>query len=217
MKWACMAAASRGWRAVVLNMRGCNGLQLTSARGYNAINTSDLHVAVQSIHRCGAGGGPGGCCCVLATSWLQTACRSYDFAYHRSLAFPTAPLICSTQTLHWARPPDHVCTVCCVCVSFPACSRFPAAPLTAAGYSLGSVLLAKYLAEADNGLYIQQQDEQQQGAEASAAAAGVPQYTGSGLVAAALVSPPVCLHTTNSRMGKPNSFKFMYNLAVAYK
>jgi abhydrolase domain-containing protein 1/3 len=43
----------RGWRAVVLNMRGCNGLPLTSARGYNAINTADVHVAVQSIHRCG--------------------------------------------------------------------------------------------------------------------------------------------------------------------
>lgn len=51
VKWACMAAANRGWRAVVLNMRGCNGLPLTSARGYNAINTPDLHVAVQSIHR----------------------------------------------------------------------------------------------------------------------------------------------------------------------
>jgi predicted alpha/beta-fold hydrolase len=51
VKWACVAAASRGWRAVVLNMRGCNGLPLTSARGYNAINTADLHVAVQSIHR----------------------------------------------------------------------------------------------------------------------------------------------------------------------
>lgn len=52
VKWACVAAASRGWRAVVLNMRGCNGLPLTSARGYNAINTADVHVAVQSIHRC---------------------------------------------------------------------------------------------------------------------------------------------------------------------
>lgn len=51
VKWACVAAASRGWRAVVLNMRGCNGLPLTSARGYNAINTSDVHVAVQSIRR----------------------------------------------------------------------------------------------------------------------------------------------------------------------
>lgn len=55
VKWACAAAASRGWRSVVLNMRGCNGLPLTSARGYNAINTSDVHVAVQSIHRCGRG------------------------------------------------------------------------------------------------------------------------------------------------------------------
>eukprot|EP00882_Tetradesmus_deserticola_P027371 GHRQ01030274.1.p1 GENE.GHRQ01030274.1~~GHRQ01030274.1.p1 ORF type:complete len:167 (+),score=41.55 GHRQ01030274.1:322-822(+) len=54
VKWACVAAASRGWRAVVLNMRGCNGLPLTSARGYNAINTADVHIAVQSIHRCGS-------------------------------------------------------------------------------------------------------------------------------------------------------------------
>jgi hypothetical protein len=52
IKWACMAAASRGWRCVVLNMRGCNGLPLTSARGYNAINTADVHLAVQSINRC---------------------------------------------------------------------------------------------------------------------------------------------------------------------
>lgn len=52
VKWACVAAANRGWRAVVLNMRGCNGLPLTSARGYNAIITADVHVAVQSIHRC---------------------------------------------------------------------------------------------------------------------------------------------------------------------
>jgi len=55
VKWACVAAASRGWRAVVLNMRGCNGLPLTSARGYNAINTADVHVAVQSIHRSASG------------------------------------------------------------------------------------------------------------------------------------------------------------------
>lgn len=58
VKWACVAAASRGWRAVVLNMRGCNGLPLTSARGYNAINTADVHVAVQSIHRCAVSPSP---------------------------------------------------------------------------------------------------------------------------------------------------------------
>lgn len=79
--------------------------------------------------------------------------------------------------------------VCCY-------SRFPSAPLMAAGYSLGSVLLTKYVAEADVGLF----------------GAG-----GSGLVAAVLVSPPVCIHSTNSRLSKPTSFEFVYNLAVAYK
>lgn len=117
----------------------------------------------------------------------------------------------------------------------------------AAGYSLGSVLLAKYLAEADNGLYStpdspkQQQRQQQtrfnpkqrqQPANATAASSvmgglgmsacsggeSLPDMQGSGLVAAALVSPPVCLHTTNSNLGRPSRpFKFMYNLAVAYK
>lgn len=97
----------------------------------------------------------------------------------------------------------------------------------AAGYSLGSVLLAKYLAEADNGLYSRQHvplatpDSTKSSAIAASSAAGsesVPEpRTGSGLVAAALVSPPVCLHTTNSKMGRPYTLKFLYNLAVAYK
>jgi hypothetical protein len=112
----------------------------------------------------------------------------------------------------------------------------------AVGYSLGSVLLAKYLAEADNGLYTrtdqqhqhpQQQQQQTSAASAASAAAdgsssssssssdgqapAAAPLRGSGLVGAALVSPPVCLHSTNNKMGKPNSMKFMYNLAVAYK
>jgi predicted alpha/beta-fold hydrolase len=72
VKWACVAAASRGWRAVVLNMRGCNGLPLTSARGYNAINTADLHVAVQSIHRCGLNKYMW--CCSMWGMWLGIRC-----------------------------------------------------------------------------------------------------------------------------------------------
>lgn len=95
----------------------------------------------------------------------------------------------------------------------------------AAGYSLGSVLLAKYLAEADNGMYAQYSQDKGPPAPTTAASSSgsggtgsVPEpNNGSGLVAAALVSPPVCLHTTNTKMGRPNSFKFLYNLAVAYK
>lgn len=115
-----------------------------------------------------------------------------------------------------------LCAPDCRCVSlllFVLCtrSRFPDAPVMAAGYSLGSVLLAKYLAEADNGMY----SEQQQPTPTSSATSNgsvVPEPSnGSGLVAAALVSPPVCLHTTNTKMGQPYTFKFLYNLAVAYK
>jgi hypothetical protein len=85
----------------------------------------------------------------------------------------------------------------------------------AAGYSLGSVLLAKYLAEADNGLYGLQQP--QDGGTGNSSGSVPEPRSGSGLVAAALVSPPVCLHTTNTKMGQPYTTKFMYNLAVAYK
>lgn len=92
---------------------------------------------------------------------------------------------------------SHACCASCAAAA-PVDSRFPGAPLLGAGFSLGSVLLAKYLAEADHGLY-------------SSAGAG------SGLVAAALVSPPICLHATNAKLGRRNSLDFMYNLAVAYK
>jgi hypothetical protein len=89
--------------------------------------------------------------------------------------------------------------------------------MMAAGYSLGSVLLAKYLAEADNGMY-QQQNQPPNVSTNGRSHESVPEpRTGSGLVAAALVSPPVCLHTTNSKMGRPYTAKFMYNLLVAYK
>lgn len=88
--------------------------------------------------------------------------------------------------------------------------------MMAAGYSLGSVLLAKYLAEADNGMYQQQNLPPNLSTNSSHESVPEPS-TGSGLVAAALVSPPVCLHTTNSKMGQPYTAKFVYNLLVAYK
>ena len=31
-KWMCAAAHGRGWRPVVMNFRGCNGLELTSPK-----------------------------------------------------------------------------------------------------------------------------------------------------------------------------------------
>ena len=187
MKWACAAAARRGWRAAVLNLRGCNGLGVSSPRGYSALMTHDVHVALESAAR-----------------------------------------------------------------------RFPAAPLLAVGFSLGSVLLAKYLAEADAGLH--GPSPALAGALAAAAAAGGGgggasgaggQSSGgsgsggsgsgggggagagsgagggagggrwaglsrSGLVAAALVSAPVCLHCTNARLARVGP-DILYNLAVAYK
>eukprot|EP00195_Chlamydomonas_chlamydogama_P012650 CAMPEP_0202908702 /NCGR_PEP_ID=MMETSP1392-20130828/46949_1 /ASSEMBLY_ACC=CAM_ASM_000868 /TAXON_ID=225041 /ORGANISM="Chlamydomonas chlamydogama, Strain SAG 11-48b" /LENGTH=248 /DNA_ID=CAMNT_0049598161 /DNA_START=1 /DNA_END=743 /DNA_ORIENTATION=+ len=49
VKWACAAAASKGWRAVAMCNRGCNGVPLTAPRGYSATNTHDLHRVIQSI------------------------------------------------------------------------------------------------------------------------------------------------------------------------
>ena len=78
----CYSIAAKGWRPVVLNYRGCAGLQLTSPILYCASFTDDVHVAVEEIHH-----------------------------------------------------------------------QFPDAKLFAAGYSLGSLILCKYLAEAANGTW----------------------------------------------------------------
>ncbi|GBF97751.1 hypothetical protein Rsub_10915 [Raphidocelis subcapitata] len=157
IKWACIAAAARGWRAVVLNLRGCNGLDVSSPRGYNALQTHDVHVALSSVSR-----------------------------------------------------------------------RFPAAPLFAVGYSLGSVLLAKFVAEADSGLHgpspavegaARAAAEGKAGSKAHGGGGGGSAWgrlSGSGLVAVALVSAPVCLHCTNARLAAPSP-DLLYNLAVAYK
>jgi len=55
---------------------------------------------------------------------------------------------------------------------------------------------------------------------AAAAAAGVGNrwagLSGSGLVAAALVSAPVCLHCTNAKLARVSP-DILYNFAVAYK
>ena len=52
MKWMCRAAAQRGWRAVVMNYRGCAGLALTTPMCYNAVHTHDIHEAVEHICEC---------------------------------------------------------------------------------------------------------------------------------------------------------------------
>ncbi|EFJ41748.1 hypothetical protein VOLCADRAFT_31576, partial [Volvox carteri f. nagariensis] len=48
-KWVCAAALARGWRAAVLNYRGCNGLPFTAPRGYSATMSPDIFTAVYSL------------------------------------------------------------------------------------------------------------------------------------------------------------------------
>lgn len=178
-KWACAAAANKGWRAAVLNYRGCNGLPMTSPRGYAATMTHDVHTAVASVR-----------------------------------------------------------------------ARFPQAPLFAAGYSLGGVILTKYLAEADCGLHgdfppmpspshppptssssgdsssssnVQRRhsgDEEgrAQEEEEEATPSLLSSWAGnSGLTAAAVVSSPICLTQSSENISKPWTLEYMYNLAIAYK
>ena len=78
----CASIADKGWRPVVLNYRGCAGLQLTSPTVYCASFTDDVHLAVEEIH-----------------------------------------------------------------------TQYPDARVFAAGYSLGSLILCKYLAECGNGTW----------------------------------------------------------------
>ena len=81
-KWMCASIAEKGWRPVVLNYRGCAGLELTSPAVYCASFTDDVHLAVEEIH-----------------------------------------------------------------------TQYPSARVFAAGYSLGSLILCKYLAECGNGTW----------------------------------------------------------------
>jgi predicted alpha/beta-fold hydrolase len=154
----CAELASRGVRPVVLNLRGCGGTELTSGRGYTALQAPDVAVAVGSV-----------------------------------------------------------------------AARFPRAPLLGVGFSLGAVLMAKYVAEADMGLISPHLGVAEGGGSSSnnksaaappAAALQRPATaSGSGFVAIALVSSPVCLHCINARMASPltHPMPFIYNLLVAAK
>lgn len=112
IKWACAAAASRGWRAVVLNMRGCNGLPLTSARGYNAINTGDVHVAVQSIRRYSKGHdssstsatAAAGFQTCLMTSCCSTASSLYQYSHQHSHQHSNARVEQQYNSPPWVLP-----------------------------------------------------------------------------------------------------------------
>lgn len=50
-KWMCASTSAKGWRPVVLNYRGCAGLELTSPSVYCASFTDDIHLAVEEIQR----------------------------------------------------------------------------------------------------------------------------------------------------------------------
>jgi len=168
---ACAELAARGVRPAVLNLRGCGGQELTSGRGYTALQAPDVAVAVASLS-----------------------------------------------------------------------ARFPRAPLLGVGFSLGAVLLAKYVAEADMGLMPSSPAEGGGGGAGGGGAGGAgggggvgangvgggpsvprlarpPAASGSGFVAVALVSSPVCLHCINARMASPmtHPVPFVYNLLVAAK
>jgi abhydrolase domain-containing protein 1/3 len=47
-KWAIAVAASRGWRCVALNLRGCNGVKLASPKVYCAASSEDVRAAVDA-------------------------------------------------------------------------------------------------------------------------------------------------------------------------
>jgi abhydrolase domain-containing protein 1/3 len=141
-KWMCHAADAKGWRGCVLNYRGCNGLPLTSGRGYAATMTGDVYLAISSIR-----------------------------------------------------------------------ALYSKAPLFAVGYSLGGVILTKYLAESDSQLH--NDHPSFPSSESSWKPRSPSDQSKSGLLAAAIVSSPICL--TNSSFKISSGFNFLYNLALAYK
>ena len=47
-KWLCAAAFKKGWRACVMNNRGCSGLKLLTKRVYSATCFDDLQLVRNS-------------------------------------------------------------------------------------------------------------------------------------------------------------------------
>ncbi|GMH39559.1 hypothetical protein BSKO_07457 [Bryopsis sp. KO-2023] len=125
-RWMCTAARNHGWRSVVFNYRGCNGVPHTSHKGYCVTETEDLEAVVNHIKR-----------------------------------------------------------------------RFSAAPLFVASYSLGSLMLCKYLGDSDARIK-----------------SGGP---GSQVEAAGLVSCPCCMHSNQENIEKPWSIPYLFNLILAYR
>ncbi|KAJ9505390.1 hypothetical protein QJQ45_009561 [Haematococcus lacustris] len=73
--------------------------------------------------------------------------------------------------------------------------------------AVGGVFLTKYLSEADRGLH----------ASLAAASSAFKPFEGSGLVATAVVSTPVCLFNSSQNLSKPWTAGYLYNMALAYK
>ena len=88
---------------------------------------------------------------------------------------------------------------------------FPEAPMFAVGYSLGGLILTKYLAEADMGMHGVYSPPSSTGQE------GGQRQGSSGLTAAAVVSSPVCMYNSSANLLRPWTLAYLYNLAIAFK
>ena len=93
-------------------------------------------------------------------------------------------------------------------------ARFPSAPVMAVGYSLGALILTKYLSEVDSGVLGWHGGV---GVVARASPGSAPHSSSGKLVAAAVVSSPVSLSKSSGRLAQPGVFSSMYNMAVALK
>lgn len=75
--------------------------------------------------------------------------------------------------------------------------KYPSAPLFVAAYSLGSLMLGKYLGESDSQI-----------------SKGGP---GSQVAAAALISCPMCLRTNMQNIETPWTIGYLFNLVLTYR
>lgn len=50
-RWMCSSAHNYGWRSVVFNYRGCNGVPLTSSKSYAPVDTADLRFIINYLKK----------------------------------------------------------------------------------------------------------------------------------------------------------------------
>lgn len=208
IKWICSCIAERGWRAVVMNYRGCAGLPLTSPQCYNAVFTDDIHEAVLHVSRkfpaapvFAVGYSLGALLLTKYTAEADSGRFGWQLESPSDESSPAAPLsrTTSSQDFRDVRASTNLATGtlqrACKATGNDTTGNLRA-PSSVAGSRSG--------AQAEREPWWRQHEMPHR-------------WTGSGLAAAVMVSNPFCMSTANENLEKPWTMGWLYNLVLTHR